>query len=214
MTDYIEPGDELNPVRPGGPSRLFIMRPVATTLLMVALLLAGIIAYRSLPLSALPQVDYPTIQVRTLYPGGAPDVMALTVTRAAGTAVRADAGADSDDLEFVGGRFGDHAAIRSQPVARYCRTGGVQAAINAAQTLLPADLPAPPVYAKVNPADAPVLSLGVSSKTRPLGEVEGIVERQFSNKIAQESGVGLVSLSGGERPAVRITAKCRADGRA
>jgi multidrug efflux pump len=209
MTDTIEPGDELNPARPGGPSRLFIMRPVATTLLMVALLLAGIIAYRSLPLSALPQVDYPTIQVRTLYPGGAPDVMALTVTapleRQFGQmpgltrmTSNSSAGASVITLQFDLNLSLD---IAEQEV---------QAAINAAQTLLPADLPAPPVYAKVNPADAPVLSLGVSSNTRPLGEVEGIVERQFSNKIAQESGVGLVSLSGGERPAVRITANVAA----
>lgn len=213
MTD-VAPSDKERaggeqPARPGGPSRLFIMRPVATTLLMVALLLAGIIAYRSLPLSALPQVDYPTIQVRTLYPGGAPDVMALTVTAPlerqfgqmpglARMTSNSSAGASVITLQFD--------LSLSLDIAEQ----EVQAAINAAQSLLPADLPAPPIYAKVNPADAPVLSLGVSSRTRPLGEVEGIVERQFSNKIAQESGVGLVSLSGGLRPAVRITANVAA----
>ncbi|MDP9056884.1 MAG: efflux RND transporter permease subunit, partial [Pseudomonadota bacterium] len=170
---------------------------------------AGIIAYRSLPLSALPQVDYPTIQVRTLYPGASPDVMALTVTapleRQFGQmpglsrmTSNSSAGASVITLQFD--------LSLSLDIAEQ----EVQAAINAAQTLLPADLPAPPIYAKVNPADAPVLSLAVSSRTRTLGEVEGIVERQFSNKIAQESGVGLVSLSGGQRPAVRITANVAA----
>jgi multidrug efflux pump len=214
MNDSAEPGDEPNSQQPaprqtGGPSRLFIMRPVATTLLMVALLLAGFIAFRSLPLSALPQVDYPTIQVRTLYPGASPDVMALTVTapleRQFGQmpglsrmTSNSSAGASVITLQF------------NLDLSLDIAEQEVQAAINAAGTLLPADLPAPPVYAKVNPADAPVLSLGVSSRTRPLGEVEGIVERQFSNKIAQESGVGLVSLSGGQRPAVRITANVAA----
>ena len=176
------------PAEPGGPSRPFIMRPVATTLLMLALFLAGLIAFRQLPLSALPQVDYPTIQVRTLYPGASPDVMALTVTS------NSSAGASVITLQF------------NLDLSLDIAEQEVQAAINAAGTLLPSDLPAPPVYAKVNPADAPIITLGVASSTRPLGEVEGIVERQFSNKIAQESGVGLVSISGGQRPAVRITA--------
>ncbi|MFW2851384.1 efflux RND transporter permease subunit [Sphingomonas sp. TX0543] len=194
---------------PGGPSRAFIMRPVATTLLMVAILLAGLVAYRSLPLSALPEVDYPTIQVSTLYPGASPDVMALTVTsplerqfgqmpgltRMTSTS---SSGASVITLQF---RLDLSLDIAEQEV---------QAAINAANTLLPADLPAPPIYAKVNPADAPILSLGVTSATRPLGEVQGIVERQFSNKIAQVSGVGLVSMSGGQRPAVRIQANVAA----
>ena len=193
----------------GGPSRPFILRPVATTLLMLALLLAGIIAYFQLPLSALPEVDYPTIQVRTLYPGASPDVMALTVTspleRQFGQmpglvrmTSNSSAGASVITLQFG---LNLNLDIAEQEV---------QAAINAAGTLLPSDLPGPPVYAKVNPADAPVLSLGISSKTRPLGEVEGIVERQFSNKIAQESGVGLVNISGGQRPAVRITSNVTA----
>jgi multidrug efflux pump len=189
----------------GGPSRAFILRPVATTLLMIALLLAGLLAYRSLPLSALPEVDYPTIQVRTLYPGASPDVMALTVTSPlerqfgqmpglARMTSASSAGASVITLQFN--------LNLSLDVAEQ----EVQAAINAANTLLPSDLPAPPIYAKVNPADAPVLSLGITSATRPLGEVEAIVERQFANKIGQVSGVGLVSISGGQRPAVRIEA--------
>ncbi|WP_395398129.1 efflux RND transporter permease subunit [Novosphingobium sp. BL-8A] len=189
----------------GGPSRAFILRPVATTLLMIALLLAGMVAYRSLPLSALPEVDYPTIQVTTLYPGASPDVMALTVTspleRQFGQmpgltrmTSASSSGASVITLQF---RLDLSLDVAEQEV---------QAAINAATTLLPTDLPAPPIYAKVNPADAPILTLGVTSATRPLGEVQGIVERQFSNKIAQVSGVGLVSMSGGQRPAVRIQA--------
>ncbi len=193
------------PAQPGGPSRLFILRPVATTLLMVAILLAGLVAYRMLPLSALPEVDYPTIQVTTLYPGASPDVMALTVTspleRQFGQmpgltrmTSASSAGASVITMQF---RLDLSLDIAEQEV---------QAAINAANTLLPTDLPAPPIYAKVNPADAPILTLGITSKSRPLGEVQGIVERQFSNKIAQVSGVGLVSMSGGQRPAVRIQA--------
>jgi multidrug efflux pump len=190
---------------PGGPSRPFILRPVATTLIMIAILLAGLVAYRTLPLSALPEVDYPTIQVSTLYPGASPDVMALTVTapleRQFGQmpGLTRMTSASSSGASVVTLQFGLDLSL---DVAEQ----EVQAAINAANTLLPTDLPAPPIYAKVNPADAPVLSLGVTSATRPLGEVEGIVERQFSNKIAQVSGVGLVSLSGGQRPAVRIQA--------
>lgn len=189
----------------GGPSRPFILRPVATTLLMLALMLAGLIAWKQLPLAALPQVDYPTIQVRTLYPGASPDVMALTVTspleRQFGqmpglTRMTSNSSAGASVITM---QFGLNLSL---DIAEQ----EVQAAINAANSLLPSDLPAPPVYAKVNPADAPVISIGITSKTRPLGEVEGIIERQFSNKIAQESGVGLVSISGGQRPAVRITA--------
>jgi multidrug efflux pump len=185
------------------------MRPVATTLLMVALLLAGLIAWKQLPLSALPQVDYPTIQVSTLYPGASPDVMALTVTspleRQFGQmpgltrmTSYSSSGASVVTLQFALGLSLDVAEQE------------VQASINAANSLLPSDLPAPPVYAKVNPADAPIITIGVYSKTRSLGEVEGIVEKQFSNKIAQVSGVGLVSLSAGQRPAVRIAANVQA----
>ena len=200
------PADDLPP---GGPSRPFILRPVATTLLMVALLLSGLVAWNQLPLSALPQVDYPTIQVSTLYPGASPDVMALTITspleRQFGQmpgltrmTSYSSSGASVVTLQFSLGLSLDVAEQE------------VQASINAANSLLPSDLPAPPVYAKVNPADAPILTIGVKSRSRPLGEVEGIVEKQFSNKIAQVSGVGLVSLSAGQRPAVRIFANVQA----
>jgi len=193
------------PAEPGGPSRLFILRPVATTLLMIAVLLAGLVAYRVLPLSALPEVDYPTIQVSTLYPGASPDVMALTVTsplerqfgQMPGLTRMTSASSSGASVITMQFRLDLSLDVAEQEV---------QAAINAANTLLPSDLPAPPIYAKVNPADAPIISMGITSKTRPLGEVQGIVERQFSNKIAQVSGVGLVSMSAGQRPAVRIQA--------
>jgi multidrug efflux pump len=191
------------------PSRPFIMRPVATTLFMIAIFLAGLIAYRFLPISALPEVDYPTIQVRTLYPGASPDVMAVTVTgplerqfgQMAGLnrmSSTSSAGASVVTLQF---KLNLTLDVAEQEV---------QAAINAAGTLLPADLPAPPVYAKVNPADAPVISLGITSKTRPLAEVQNLVDQRVASKISQISGVGLVSLSGGQRPAVRIQANVQA----
>jgi multidrug efflux pump len=191
------------------PSRTFILRPVATTLLMIAILLAGLIAYRVLPVSALPEVDYPTIQVRTLYPGASPDVMALTVTgpleRQFGQMASlnrmssaSSAGASVITLQF---KLDLTLDVAEQEV---------QAAINAAGTLLPSDLPAPPVYAKVNPADAPILSLGITSKTRSLATVQNLVDQRLGNKIAQISGVGLVTLSGGQRPAVRIQANVQA----
>jgi len=191
------------------PSRPFIMRPVATTLFMLAILLAGIVAYRFLPLSALPEVDYPTIQVTTLYPGASPDVMNLTVTaplerqfgQMAGLArmsSTSSAGASVITLQF------------NLDLTLDVAEQEVQAAINAANTLLPSDLPAPPIYAKVNPADAPVLSLGVTSPTRTLAEVQNLVDQRVATKISQISGVGLVSLSGGQRPAVRIQANVQA----
>ncbi|NIJ07685.1 multidrug efflux pump [Sphingomonas vulcanisoli] len=191
------------------PSRPFILRPVATTLFMLAILLAGIVAYKFLPLSALPEVDYPTIQVTTSYPGASPDVMGLTVTaplerqfgEMAGLSrmsSTSSAGASVITLQFN--------LDLSLDVAEQ----EVQAAINAANTLLPADLPAPPIYAKVNPADAPILSLGVTSDTRSLAEVQNMVDQRVANKISQLPGVGLVSLSGGQRPAVRIQANVQA----
>ncbi len=195
--------------RDGGPSRPFILRPVATTLLMLALLLIGLIAYRALPISALPEVDYPTIQVRTLYPGASPDVMALTVT----SPLERQFGQMPGLVRMTSNSSAGASVITLQfnlDLSLDIAEQEVQAAINAAGTLLPADLPAPPIYAKVNPADAPVLSLGITSATRQLGEVDGIVERQFANKIAQESGVGLVNVSGGQRPAVRIIANVHA----
>jgi len=196
---------------PGGlnPSRPFIQRPVATTLFMLAILLAGIIGYRMLPLSALPQVDYPTIQVRTLYPGASADVMAVTVTgplerqfgEMAGLSRMSSvssAGASVITLQFE--------LSLSLDVAEQ----EVQAAINAADALLPDDLPTPPIYAKINPADVAVLSLGFTSTTRSMPEVQNLVDQRIANKIAQISGVGLVSLSGGQRPAVRIQANVQA----
>ncbi|MFS2100742.1 efflux RND transporter permease subunit [Variovorax sp. Varisp85] len=191
------------------PSRPFILRPVATSLLMVAIVLAGLVAFRFLPLSALPQVDYPTIQVQTLYPGGSPEVMSNTVTapleRQFGQMSGLDrmsstsaAGVSIITLQFSLGQTLDVAEQE------------VQAAINAGGSLLPADLPAPPVYAKVNPADAPVLTLAVTSDTLPLTEVQNLVNTRLAQKISQVSGVGLVSLSGGQRPAVRIQANTQA----
>ncbi|HEX2540398.1 MAG TPA: efflux RND transporter permease subunit [Caldimonas sp.] len=187
------------------PSRPFILRPVATSLLMVAILLAGLVGFRVLPLSALPQVDYPTIQVQTIYPGASPEVMSNTVTaplerqfgqmsglqRMSSTSA---AGVSIITLQFS---LGETLDVAEQEV---------QAAINAGASLLPADLPAPPVYAKVNPADAPVLTLAISSETVPLTEVQNLVSTRLAQKISQVSGVGLVSLAGGQRPAVRIQA--------
>ncbi len=187
------------------PSRIFIERPVGTSLLMVAVMLVGMIAYKFLPLSALPQVDYPTIRVQTLYPGASPEVMTSSVTapleRQFGqmpglnqmTSI-SSAGASSITLQF------------DLALALDVAEQQVQAAINAAGNLLPADLPAPPVYAKINPADAPVLTLAVTSKTEPLTKVHDLVDTRLAQKIAQLPGVGLVSLDGGQKPGVRIRA--------
>ncbi|MES2296118.1 MAG: efflux RND transporter permease subunit, partial [Pseudomonadota bacterium] len=187
------------------PSGPFIARPVATSLLMLAIVLAGLLGFKFLPLSALPQVDFPTIQVQTLYPGASPEVMARTVTapleRQFGQmpglqrmASNSAAGVSVVTLQFTLGQTLDVAEQQ------------VQAAINAGASLLPADLPAPPVYAKVNPADAPVLTLAITSDTMPLTEVQNIVNTRLALKISQVTGVGLVTLSGGQRPAVRIQA--------
>jgi len=194
-----------NPVRDMNPSRIFIERPVATSLLMVAIMLVGAIAYRFLPLSALPQVDYPTIRVLTLYPGASPEVMTSSVTapleRQFGQMPglnqmmsTSSAGASSITLQFDL-KLGLDVAEQQ-----------VQAAINAASNLLPSDLPSPPVYAKINPADAPVLTLAVTSKTEPLTKVYDYVDTRLAQKISQLPGVGLVSLDGGQKPGVRIRA--------
>lgn len=191
------------------PSTPFIHRPVATALLMVAIVLAGMVGFRFLPLSALPQVDYPTIQVQTLYPGASPEVMAQTVTapleRQFGqmSGLSRMSSTSASGVSIVTLQFGLGLAI---DVAEQ----QVQAAINAGGSLLPADLPAPPVYAKVNPADAPVLTLAITSDTLPLTEVQNLVNTRLALKISQVNGVGLVSLSGGQRPAVRIQADTRA----
>jgi multidrug efflux pump len=191
------------------PSRPFIERPVATALLMLAIVLAGLVGFRFLPLAALPQVDYPTIQVQTLYPGASPEVMSRTVTAPLERQFGQMAGLDrmstvsSNGVSIVTLQF---ALDQTLDVAEQ----QVQAAINAGGSLLPADLPAPPVYAKVNPADAPILTLAVSSSTMPLTEVQNLVNTRLAQKISQVAGVGLVSLSGGQRPAVRIQADTNA----
>ena len=185
------------------PSRIFILRPVATTLLMAAILIVGIVAYRYLPLSALPEVDYPTIQVQTFYPGASPDVMTSSITapleRQLGQmpglkqmSSTSSAGASVITLQFT--------LDLSLDVAEQ----EVQAAINAAGNLLPSDLPAPPIYAKINPADAPVLSLALTSKTLPLTTVEDLADTRLAQNISQLPGVGLVSIGGGQRQSVRI----------
>src|SRR6476620_5836821 len=187
------------------PSRLFILRPVATTLLMAAIMLVGIFAYRFLPLSALPEVDYPTIQAQTFYPGASPDVMTSSVTAPLEVqfgqmpslnqmSPTSSAGASVITLQFSLNISLDVAEQR------------LQAAINAAGNLLPADLPAPPVYAKVNPADAPILTLAVISKTEPLTQVHDLVDVRLGQKISQVPGVGLVTLEGGWKPGYRIRA--------
>jgi len=187
------------------PSRLFILRPVATSLLMVAILLAGAVAYYQLPVSALPQVDYPTIQVLTFYPGASPDVVASAITapleRQFGqvpglkqmTSI-SSAGSSVITLQFV--------LELNIDVAQQ----DVQAAINAATTYLPRDLPNPPIYSKVNPADAPILTLALTSQTLPLEKVEDLADTRLVQKISQLPGVGLVSISGGQKPAVRVQA--------
>ncbi|MFO1020065.1 MAG: multidrug efflux RND transporter permease subunit [Planctomycetales bacterium] len=186
-------------------SRPFILRPVATVLFMVAILLAGMVAHRQLPVSALPQVDYPTIQIVTFYPGAGPDVMASFRTSALerqfgqvpGLAQMTSTSSDGCSvitLQFVLELDIDVAAQQ------------VQAGINAATNFLPRDLPNPPIYTKTNPADAPILTLALSSKTLPLPKVEDLADTRFAQKISQLSGVGMVSVSGGQKPAVRIQA--------
>jgi multidrug efflux pump len=186
-------------------SRPFILRPIATSLLMTGLLLVGIVAYRQLPISALPQVDYPTIQIVTFYPGASPDVTASSITapleRQFGElpglsqmTSSSSFGASVITLQF---NLEENIDVAEQEV---------QAAINSAQTYLPADLPTPPIYSKVNPADAPILTLAMTSDSMPLPQVEDLADTTFAQKISQLPGVGLVSISGGQKPAVRIMA--------
>ncbi|MGI8840513.1 MAG: efflux RND transporter permease subunit [Caulobacteraceae bacterium] len=190
------------------PSRSFIRRPVATSLLMAAILLAGVVAFRFLSLSALPEVDYPTIQVQTFFPGASPEVMATTVT----APLEVQFGQMSELSRMSSVSSGGSSVITLQfnlDLGLDVAEQEVQAAINAAGSLLPSDLPAPPIYAKVNPADAPVLTLALTSKSLPLTDVEGLADQQLAQKISQLAGVGLVSISGGQRPAVRILANTR-----
>ncbi len=191
------------------PSRIFVLRPVATTLLMIAILVVGMIGYTQLPLAALPEVSYPTIQVQTFYPGASPEVITSAITAPlekqfgqmpglSQMSSTSSAGASVITLQFTLALAID---IAEQEV---------QAAISAGQNLLPQDLPAPPIYAKVNPADAPVLTLGVTSKVMPLTQVEDMADIRIAQKISQVKGVGVVSISGGQRPAIRAVINPRA----
>src|SRR5579859_3343180 len=190
------------------PSQPFILRPVATTLLMIAIMLSGMVAFRFLPLAALPEVDYPTIQVQTFYPGASPDVMTSSVTAPLEVqlgqmpALNQMSSATSAGSSVITLQFNLKLSL---DVAEQ----EVQAAINAAGNLLPSDLPAPPIYAKVNPADAPILTLALRSQSMPLTEVEELADTRLAQKISQLPGVGLVSISGGQKPAVRIQADIR-----
>ncbi len=187
------------------PSRPFILRPVATALLMAALFLAGGVAYFQLPVSALPEVDYPTIQVLTYYPGASPEVVASGVTaplerqfgEVAGLSQMTSTSAGGVSVIVMQFQLSLNIDVAEQEV---------QAAINAAQSYLPANLPTPPIYSKSNPADAPVLTLSLTSTEMALSTVEDLADTRLAPKISQISGVGLVSISGGQKPAVRIQA--------
>src|ERR1044071_5718059 len=187
------------------PSRPFILRPIATSLLMAGILLIGAVAYRQLPVSALPQVDYPTIQVLTFYPGASPEVMASSITaplerqfgQMPGLNQMTSTSSEGSSLITLQFSLELNIDVAEQEV---------QAAINAAGTFLPRDLPNPPVYSKTNPADAPILTLALSSDTLALSKVEDLADTRLAQKISQLPGVGLVSISGGQKPAVRIQA--------
>src|SRR5579863_6948884 len=186
-------------------SRPFILRPVATTLLMVGVLLVGWVAFRQLPISALPQVDYPTIQIQTFYPSASPDVMSSSVTaplerqfgQIPGLSQMTSSSSFGSSIITLQFNLDQNIDVAEQEV---------QAAINAGGTFLPKDLPNPPVYNKVNPADAPILTLALTSDTLSLSKVEDLADTALAQKISQLPGVGLVSISGGQKPAVRIQA--------
>src|SRR5512136_3322852 len=175
------------------PSRIFILRPVATTLLMVAIVLAGLVAYRLLPVSALPQVDYPTIRVLTLYPGASPEVMTSSITaplerqfgQLPGLNQMTSTSSNGSSLITLQFALDLNIDVAEQEV---------QAAINAASTYLPRDLPNPPIYSKTNPADAPILTLGLTSDSLPLTKIEDLADTTLAQKISQLTGVGLVSI--------------------
>ena len=190
------------------PSQPFILRPVATTLLMIAIMLSGMLAFRFLPVAALPEVDYPTIQVQTFYPGASPDVMTSSVT--APLEVQFGQMPNLNQMSSISSAGSSVITLQfGLSISLDVAEQEVQASINAAGNLLPSDLPAPPIYAKVNPADAPILTLGLTSKTMPLTQVEDFVDTRLAQKISQLPGVGLVSISGGQRPAVRVRADIR-----
>src|SRR6201984_2280782 len=187
------------------PSSPFILRPVATSLLMVAIFLTGAVAYLQLPVSALPQVDYPTIQVVTFYPGASPYVVATTVT----APLERQFGQMPGLSQMTSTSSGGTSVVVLQfnlSLNIDVAEEEVQSAINASQNYLPANLPAPPIYSKTNPADAPVLTLAATSSSIPLSQVEDLVDTRLAPKISQLSGVGLVTISGGQNPAVRIQA--------
>src|SRR5256712_8995808 len=187
------------------PSRPFILRPIATSLLMAGILLIGAVAYKQLPVSALPQVDYPTIQVITFYPGAGPDVMASSITaplerqfgEVPGLNQMTSTSSDGSSLITLQFSLDLNIDVAEQEV---------QAAINAASTFLPTDLPNPPIYSKTNPADAPILTLALTCDTMPLQKVEDLADTTLAQKISQLPGVGLVTISGGQKPAVRVQA--------
>src|SRR6202158_1203526 len=187
------------------PSRLFILRPVATTLLMVGVLLVGWVAFMQLPGSALPEVDYPTIQVFTFYPGADPEVMASSVTsplerqfgQVPGLSQMTSTSSFGSSVITLQFALDQNIDVEEQQV---------QAAINSGSTYLPTDLPNPPIYNKVNPADSPILTLALTSDSLPLSKVEDLADTSLAQKISQLPGVGLVSISGGQKPAVRIRA--------
>jgi len=197
------------PTPGGGPSRQFILRPVATTLLMIAILLAGIIGYRALPVSALPEVAYPTIQVVTLYPGASPDVVTSAIT----APLERQFGQLSGLKQMASQSSGGASVVTLQfqlTLPLDVAEQEVQAAVNAATNLLPSDLPNPPVYSKVNPADPPIMTLAVTTTSLPMTQVADMVETRVAQKISQVSGVGLVTISGGQRPAVRVKLNAQA----
>src|SRR5580704_11126834 len=187
------------------PSRIFIERPVATTMLMVGILLAGAVGYTQLPVSALPEVDYPIIQVITFYPGASPDVMASSVTaplerqfgQVPGLQQMTSTSSDGSSVITLEFNLSLNIDVAEQEV---------QQSINSSGTYLPPDLPTPPIYAKVNPADTPILTLALTSDSMPLFKVEDLADTRLVQKISQLPGVGLVSISGGQKPAVRIQA--------
>src|ERR1043165_5420746 len=187
------------------PPRPFILAPIATSLLMAGILLIGAVAYKQLPVFALPQVDYPTIQVITFYPGAGPDVMASSITaplerqfgEVPGLNQMTSTSSEGSSVITLQFSLDLNIDVAEQEV---------QASINAASTFLPSDLPNPPIYSKTNPADAPILTLALTSKTLALSKVEDLADTRLAQKISQLSGVGLVSISGGQKPAVRIQA--------
>src|SRR3979490_1140798 len=187
------------------PSRLSILRPAPTTLPMVGILPAGFVGYKQPPVSALPEVDSPTIQVTTFYPGADPVVMASSVTsplerqfgQVPGLSQMTSTSSFGSSVITLQFNLDQNIDVAEQQV---------QAAINAAQTYLPTDLPNPPIYSKVNPADSPILTLALTSKTLPLSQIEDLADTAMAQKISQVTGVGLVSISGGQKPAVRIQA--------